>query len=389
MALPALAWLLATGLGVAGADRFFRGQRADALEGVMGQPGGLGLSADPLEAMGGEQVYTPGSGLRGAYGDDPQALATLEAMMGMSRAPGFQAGDIQQTLMGLLQRDTHLGGIGQTISAERDRMIERFGFEERQQAERLSEDSNQQERRIEAGDTLERARARSALELEAARARSARELEELRQRAKPGGRELPPNMTFYPQPGGGLIPGPLPGTPEYAKSVDEVVGRAQAVGRVDQILESYHLGGRGREFIGRTAGEQMALYSRIVADIAKAEGAGVLQPGELERITNTYPSPQDFFNKLSKGDEYLLGVMGQLRQGFAGDYDRSRQAHPWMAGKDLPPAPSRESVAKKYLGAPASAEVRDRLQPLPGAGAGRRGVESQPGMPSFRDLSVP
>ena len=146
---------------------------------------------------------------------------------------------------------------------------------------------------------------------------------------------------------------------------------SQAVNRIDNLLESFHDTGRGREYFGETAGDQAALYGRLIADIAQAENKGVLQPGELAEIKGRYPSPQSFFDKVQT-DEYLFGVFNRLRRDFADSYETRRQMYPWTRAipgmaPDPGALPTRESVAAKRGGRELAPEVQRRLRPYGGA----------------------
>lgn len=375
MALPLL--LLAGGMAAMNA-----GLTARREAGAERFRSGLGTRSSleyPTDIYGGElegpPIMQPGTGLLGAT-SDPQQAAFLELMGRMADAPGVRP----QDLMTMAGRMVELGQTSklqsESLGAAWDRMISGQGFQAQQnELERdftwartaSDQDFRAEENRIER-EARERARLgdyRHAFALVAYRDR----LEAVRAAQKAP--DVGSGRMIYPSPGGGGVIGPMSGTPEYAKGVTEVRDFGQSVERVDTLLESYMAGDQGREFMGREAGEQAGLYNALVADIAKAQAAGVLQPGELKRIQDAYPSPQEFFSKFYSGDEYLLGVMQRLRKDFSGKYETARQAHPWTRAlpgiaPDLAPAPTRESVAKKILN-PASSDVVKRLRPLSGA----------------------
>ena len=351
MALPLALALFGAGLGgrewMQGRERE---QQADAFGGMLGQysiPGGPLMGTEGQEFAGPVQPQAPGSGLRGAFQGDPQSEAMLEALGKFSGMRDVRPQDLMLGLGGLLSRQGGQQSQAASIQAAREAMQSQQDFQREQFG-------NEWAQRF-LMENLNQAPQWARLAFDQATAGA-------------GGARLGSNMMMYPTPSGGAIPGPVPGTSEYANGQNAIIGGRQFLDVVDRLQESYLLGGRGREYRGFAAGEQASLYGQIRGMVAKAEGSGVLQEGEYKRFLDTYPSPQAFFNKLWTGDEYTLGTVAGWRRQAVDTYDKARGAYPWAQAPDAGAAPTPESVAARYAGTPVGDDVRGRLVPL-GQGA--------------------
>jgi hypothetical protein len=186
-------------------------------------------------------------------------------------------------------------------------------------------------------------------------------------------------QTFYAGPpvgpGGQPVPivGPQSGTEQYVKGVESVRGARNAVQNADDLLTSYHTGGRGREFSGEEAGRQSAMYQKLVTDMAKAYELGTIQKSDLEYIQSFQRAPNEFWSKAYAQDPTMIGALDRTRDAFAKTYAMRREANPWTVGlsgdigTDLPEKPTKESVAARLSGR-ADAETRARLEAVTAPG---------------------
>jgi hypothetical protein len=351
---------------LAGGTAWREGQRSDQRD-ALGRAinSGLGQEAQFLPADTGytgpdylgQDVTIPGTGMLGTT-EDPQRRALLRFLGGLGATPGLRPSDA----LGIAQRVTELQSADQaqarTLDADvaniflrddlggaRDVQKNQWGID----AAAVATAAREAEKRGDYAAQQDLARLNSRLRREEA--------------AAGGGKGLPPSAAAYPLPAGGLAIGPAPHTGDFAKGVQDVGTAAENVAVLDELLTSYHGNmSQGREFTGYDAGKQQALYQRAIGIMSQVGNTGVLNEGEYQRYSKTYPSPQAFFEKLYSNDKTLFGAMESARDQTARRYETVRAAHPWTAGvqgvhRAPGEMPTADSVARAEMRAATPADA--------------------------------
>lgn len=381
--------LLLLGAGLAGRE-YLQGQQRSAIAGAFRE-----MMGSPREEITPASEFSPaefggGSGLLRNITDPTQA-AYLQMLARMADLPGVTP---QMLLVGAgrgveLAQSQRESGIERDFRAQQSLVGRQHQTEERVAGEQAIGERQLQGQDFQRWETVIRQQFEAAQQAQ----REAEQWKRLRYsegqanwRHNNPVRSLPSGMGYYPGPpsgpGGGPTPilGPLPGTEQYVKGVEATRDARNAVENVDALLESYLLGGRGREAFGEEAGVQAARFQRLIRDVGKAADLGTLQKGDIDFLSQYLPDPTAFFNKMWQGDPRLIKIMETVRGTMASNYAMKREANPWVQGlgsdlgKDLPATPTAESVEKKFRAATerkkADAETRRRLReieaPAPG-----------------------
>ena len=355
------------GIGMlAGANQWREGQRFDQRQQLNNQiQQGLGREAQFLPADTGytgpdylgQDVTIPGTGMLGTT-EDPQRRALLQFLGGLGGTQGLRPSDA----LGIAQRVTELQSADQAQRRTLDADVSNIFLRDDLGGAR---DVQKNQWDIDAAAVLTAAREAEKRGDYAAQQDLARLNSRLRRQEEEakGGKGLPPSAAAYPLPAGGMVIGPAPHTADFAKGVQDVGTAAENVAVLDELLTSYHGNmSQGREFTGYDAGKQAALYQRAIGIMSQVGNTGVLNEGEYQRYSKTYPSPQAFFEKLYSSDKTLFGAMESARDQTARRYETVRAAHPWTAGvqgvhRAPGEMPTADSVARAEMRAATPADA--------------------------------
>src|SRR4029077_20204687 len=111
--------------------------------------------------------------------------------------------------------------------------------------------------------------------------------------------KLPQGWGYQATADGGAMAAPVPGTPDWSKGVAGLEGLNGAYDRIGTLLDLFQgkeqttkggrierMGGQGSELYGETAARYSMMRSAIMSDVGKLHDLGVLQIGDVERISN-------------------------------------------------------------------------------------------------------
>jgi hypothetical protein len=306
----------------------------DPATGRMGLTGGTGLLADPADPTRQMQFAQGLLALPGGR----QVLQSFDPMLGRAL----------QSKQWTQQHDTQVQQYQLTHDTQVAQFAKQFGLNE-QQARLAVDTFEKQQQQWQATFDAQRAD-------EAERQRVAREQLALHGRtvaaeeARAKGGEGPklPTGYMWTQSASGIVPMPMPNTPDFVKAKDAegaLVGATQRDRRVARYLhgqEQTTPAGResaigrwtGTELWGEEKSQMGMIRAQIVASLGKMQDAGVLQQGDFERYEKLLPDPTSWTGPFSR-NKSTLAAYRTLSEQFERKLKQHRESNSWL----VPPPP--------------------------------------------------
>lgn len=306
-------------------------------QGQMGLTGGSGLLADPTDITRQMQFAQGLMGLPGGA----RALQTYEPIIGRAL----------QSKQWTQQQETQAKQYGQTEARLTDQFEKNYGLSQDQAAEMAKQHLAQQEQwtksfeaqRADAANQQRLAQARLGIDYKQLALSEATAATAARQAGVP---KLPMGYGLVDS-ASGIVAAPYQGTKEFAEAKDGESALVSATADIDKFMDIFagkekvgsdgktrRVGGTGTELIGEKSGTLGQLYSNILSSIGKLHNLGVLNVGDVDRMTKTLPDPSTFSSSW-RANKTMQASYDELRREFDEKLGSYRKSNPWL----VPPPP--------------------------------------------------